>query len=113
MQAQAISPRPKFLTGLCTRVLLAAEPRPLSMPILDIRNLTIEFRTARGLFRAVDGVALQVERGEVLAVAGEYVSGESARMLGELGALAWTGHGAAAGLGSRWHGGPQVRGGGG
>ena len=30
------------------------------MPLLDIQNLTVEFQTSTGTFRAVDGVSLTV-----------------------------------------------------
>ena len=41
------------------------------MPLLDIQNLTVEFATRTGPFRAVDGISLSVEAGEVLAIVGE------------------------------------------
>ncbi len=31
------------------------------MALLEIQNLTVEFETATGLFRAVDGVSLHVD----------------------------------------------------
>ena len=37
------------------------------MALLDIQNLTVQFETASGWFKAVDGVSLSVEPGEVLA----------------------------------------------
>ena len=41
------------------------------MPLLDIRNLNVDFSSAGGTLRAVDGVTLQVEQGEVLGIVGE------------------------------------------
>ena len=41
------------------------------MPLLEIENLVVEFATASGQFRAVDGVSLSVEQREVLAIVGE------------------------------------------
>ena len=38
--------------------------------LLNIENLTVEFTTASGMFRAVDQVSLQIDDGEVLAVVG-------------------------------------------
>ena len=38
------------------------------MALLDIRNLTVEFPTVSGPFKAVDGVVLAIEQGEVVAV---------------------------------------------
>lgn len=51
------------------------------MPLLDIRNLTVEFATATEPFRAVDGVDFAVDEGEVLAIVGESGSGKSVAML--------------------------------
>ncbi len=60
------------------------------MTLLNIRNLTVEFTTASGPFRAVDGVDVTVEQGEVLAVVGESGSGKSVAMLAAMGLLPWT-----------------------
>ena len=60
------------------------------MPLLDIENLTVEFQTAGGLFRAVDGVSMTCEKGEILSVVGESGSGKSVAMLALMGLLPWT-----------------------
>ncbi|WP_040485757.1 ABC transporter ATP-binding protein [Lutibaculum baratangense] len=60
------------------------------MSLLDIRNLTVEFRTAQGPFRAVDGVDLVVDQGEILSIVGESGSGKSVAMLATMGLLPWT-----------------------
>src|SRR6187399_821045 len=60
------------------------------MALLEIENLTVEFRTGSGLFRAVDGVTLTVDTGEVLAIVGESGSGKSVAMLAVMGLLPWT-----------------------
>jgi len=60
------------------------------MALLQIDNLTVEFETASGWFRAVDGVSLSVEKGEVLAIVGESGSGKSVAMLAVMGLLPWT-----------------------
>ena len=60
------------------------------MPLLEIENLTVEFKTGSGWFRAVDGVSLAVDKGEVLAVVGESGSGKSVSMLAVMGLLPWT-----------------------
>jgi dipeptide transport system ATP-binding protein len=62
-----------------------------TMPLLDIQNLTVEFATQRGPFRAVDGISLSVEAREVLAIVGESGSGKSVAMLAVMGLLPWTG----------------------
>ena len=38
------------------------------MPLLEIENLVVEFDTATGPFRAVDGISLAVNEREVLAI---------------------------------------------
>ena len=60
------------------------------MALLEIQNLTVEFETATGWFKAVDGVSLSVDAGEVLAIVGESGSGKSVSMLAVMGLLPWT-----------------------
>ncbi|MER9402624.1 ABC transporter ATP-binding protein [Mesorhizobium caraganae] len=60
------------------------------MALLNIRNLIVEFQTASGPFRAVDGVSLHVNEREVLAIVGESGSGKSVSMLAVMGLLPWT-----------------------
>jgi dipeptide transport system ATP-binding protein len=60
------------------------------MALLEIVNLTVEFKTGSGAFRAVDGVTLSVDAGEVLAIVGESGSGKSVAMLAVMGLLPWT-----------------------
>ncbi|WP_062203876.1 ABC transporter ATP-binding protein, partial [Aureimonas sp. AU12] len=57
------------------------------MPLLSLRNLSVTFETASGPFRAVDGVDVTVEPGEVLGIVGESGSGKSVAMLGLMGLL--------------------------
>ncbi|MDO9418315.1 ABC transporter ATP-binding protein [Pararhizobium sp.] len=60
------------------------------MALLEIENLVVEFQTASGPFRAVDGVSLKVHEREVLAIVGESGSGKSVSMLAAMGLLPWT-----------------------
>lgn len=47
------------------------------MPLLDIRNLSIEFDSPQGRIRAVDRVNLSINPGEILGLVGESGSGKS------------------------------------
>lgn len=47
------------------------------MPLLDIRNLTIELMTSEGLVKAVDRVNLILNEGEIRGLVGESGSGKS------------------------------------
>ncbi len=59
------------------------------MALLEIRNLSVEFQTVAGAFRAVDGVDLSLEEGGVLGVVGESGSGQSVTVLALMGLLPW------------------------
>jgi len=50
-------------------------------PILVVRGLKTEFTTSRGLLRAVDGVDLDVGKGEVLGIVGESGCGKTVTAL--------------------------------
>ncbi len=60
------------------------------MPILEISNLSVDFRTVGGQFRAVDGVSMTVDPGEIVSIVGESGSGKSVSMLALMGLLPWT-----------------------
>ena len=49
----------------------------LDAALLDVRNLRVEYLTARGPVGAVDGVSFTVKPGEVVGLAGESGSGKS------------------------------------
>ena len=60
------------------------------MALLEIRQLTVEFPTAVGPFRAVDGIDMVIDEGEIRGVVGESGSGKSVTMLAVMGLLPWT-----------------------
>ncbi len=60
------------------------------MALLEIRNLSVDFATSSGAFRAVDAVDVTIDRGEILAIVGESGSGKSVAMLAMMGLLPWT-----------------------
>src|SRR5947207_3526884 len=78
--------------GFVTSFLVAAQlcRKRINMALLEIDNLTVEFKTGSGAFRAVDEVSFKVDKGEVLAIVGESGSGKSVAMLAVMGLLPWT-----------------------
>jgi oligopeptide transport system ATP-binding protein len=59
----------------------------LAAPVLEVSDLSVEFRTARGWGVAVDGVDLSLRPGRTLAVLGESGSGKSATARAIMGVL--------------------------
>src|SRR4051794_32860871 len=61
------------------------------MALLEIENLSVDFPTIAGVMRAVDGVSLRLEQGEVLGIVGESGSGKSVTMMALMGLITWPG----------------------
>jgi oligopeptide transport system ATP-binding protein len=65
----------------------AQAPAAPTAPLLDVRDLHVEFRTRDGIARAVNGVSYAVNAGETLAVLGESGSGKSVTAQAVMGIL--------------------------
>jgi len=65
------------------------KPRTISDDafLFRLRELVVEFRTANGILRAVDGVDLDVRPGETHCIVGETGSGKSVSAMAALGLL--------------------------
>ncbi len=49
----------------------------MTVPVLSVRDLTVEFVTRRGTLRAIDSISFDIAPGEVLGVVGESGAGKS------------------------------------
>jgi oligopeptide transport system ATP-binding protein len=65
----------------------AASPLAGREVVLEVEDLNVEFRTPRGVLKAVDGVGYTLRRGEVLAILGESGSGKTVHARALMGIL--------------------------
>ena len=65
---------------------VAAAERPAA-PVLEVENLSVEFRLPDRVVQAVNGVSFTVERGETLAILGESGSGKTVSVRAIMGLL--------------------------
>ena len=64
----------------------------MSVPVLDIRNLHVDFKTRHGVLHALNGISFSIARGEVLGVVGESGAGKSLTGSAVIGLLEPPGH---------------------
>src|ERR1044072_8427738 len=67
------------------------------MALLEVENLSVTFPSRGDVLRAVDGVSMTVDTGEVLGIVGESGSGKSVGMLAVMGLVPFSGCVTAAG----------------
>ncbi len=59
----------------------------MTIPVLSVRNLEVEFVTRHTTLRAIDGVSFDIAKGEVLGVVGESGAGKSVTGLAVIGLI--------------------------
>ena len=66
---------------------LAPSADPIGTPLLQVEDLRLEFRSYRGVVKALDGVDLTVDHGEIVGVVGESGCGKTITGMAILGLL--------------------------
>jgi peptide/nickel transport system ATP-binding protein len=61
--------------------------RAESAPLLEVRDLTVSFRTEKGLVRAVSGVSFTIDANEIVSVVGESGCGKTVTLLSVVGLI--------------------------
>jgi oligopeptide/dipeptide ABC transporter ATP-binding protein len=79
--SKAVSPPCRSEIAFVRPPMLATRPSTLLMPLLEIKDLQLEFGSNGKTLRAVDGVSLSVEAGETLCLVGESGCGKSVTAL--------------------------------
>src|ERR1700753_1738387 len=59
----------------------------MTLPVLSVRNLKVDFTTRRGTLHAIDDVSFDIAKGEVLGVVGESGAGKSVTGLAVIGLI--------------------------
>lgn len=49
----------------------------MTMPLLEVKDLNLEFKTSRGVLKALSGISFDVQRGEVFGIVGETGCGKT------------------------------------
>src|SRR5215472_17015017 len=72
-------------------------PMPASIPscaspedkpaLLEVRDLSVSFRTERGLLRAVAGISFRIDTHEIVGVVGESGSGKTVSLMSVMGLI--------------------------
>src|SRR4051794_25780698 len=71
------APDPAERDVIATTLAPGSTGRSRSEAVVEVRGLTVEYGTGDRVVRAVDGVDLEIRRGEILGVAGESGCGKT------------------------------------